>query len=88
MSTPAPEQVTAQVPAKEPDATVEEHHPTGEHNRVIAIAVDYSIHARHALDWAIKNMIKKESDLVVLMHVRPDVVPSAPYGTRSLPCND
>ncbi|KAJ3210068.1 hypothetical protein HDU83_002559 [Entophlyctis luteolus] len=41
--------------------------------RIIAIAVDSSSHAEHAFDWAIKNIVRAETDQIVLLNVRPVV---------------
>ncbi|CAG8643559.1 1775_t:CDS:2, partial [Cetraspora pellucida] len=44
--------------------------------RVVVIAIDQSEHSQYAFDWAVKNFIRKDSDLVVLINVRP--IPSVP----------
>ncbi|CAG8746086.1 8280_t:CDS:2, partial [Cetraspora pellucida] len=44
--------------------------------RVVVIAIDQSEHSQYAFDWAVKNFIRKDSDLVVLVNVRP--IPSVP----------
>ncbi|CAG8834267.1 26389_t:CDS:2, partial [Racocetra persica] len=47
--------------------------------RVIVIAIDQSEHSQHAFDWAVKNFLRKESDLVVLVNVRPTPSVPGPY---------
>ncbi|CAB5370170.1 unnamed protein product [Rhizophagus irregularis] len=44
--------------------------------RVVIMAIDQSPHSQQAFDWALKNFLRKESDLVVLVNVRP--IPSIP----------
>ncbi|KAI8926217.1 hypothetical protein BC831DRAFT_457455 [Entophlyctis helioformis] len=49
--------------------------------RTVAIAIDGSEHSSYALDWALKNVIRSESDQVVLLNVRPYVtLPTLSYG--------
>ncbi|CAG8691185.1 10386_t:CDS:2, partial [Dentiscutata erythropus] len=48
-------------------------------SRVIVIAIDQSEHSQHAFDWAIKNFLRKDSDLVVLVNVRPVPMVPGPY---------
>ncbi|RHZ43526.1 hypothetical protein Glove_1033g25 [Diversispora epigaea] len=38
--------------------------------RVVVIAIDQSNYSHFAFDWALKNFLRKESDLVVLVNVR------------------
>ncbi|CAG8665571.1 7072_t:CDS:2 [Ambispora leptoticha] len=45
-------------------------------SRVFVIAIDHSSHSQYAFDWAVKNILRKETDLVVLINVRP--IPSIP----------
>ena len=47
----------------------EEEHSTP--TRKIAIAIDESPSSEHAVNWAIQNVINKETDQVVLLNVRP-----------------
>ncbi|KAI9096552.1 hypothetical protein DFS34DRAFT_145600 [Phlyctochytrium arcticum] len=48
------------------------------HQRVICIALDHSEHADYAFHWALDNIIRKETDQVVLLNVRDVVnVPSS-----------
>ena len=52
--------------------------------RTVAIGVDGSDFSQHALDWAVKNILKPETDLVVLMNVRPcesDALLVSSFGT-------
>ncbi|CAG8580263.1 5171_t:CDS:2 [Acaulospora morrowiae] len=44
--------------------------------RVVVLAIDQSEYSHHAFEWAVKNFLRKESDLVVLVNVRP--IPSIP----------
>uniref|UniRef100_A0A1D1Z533 Universal stress protein A-like protein n=1 Tax=Anthurium amnicola TaxID=1678845 RepID=A0A1D1Z533_9ARAE len=44
--------------------------------RVVVIALDHSNHSQQAFDWSVKNFLRKESDLIVLVNVRP--IPSVP----------
>jgi len=39
--------------------------------RTIAICIDGSDFAQHALEWAVKNLLKADTDNVVLLNVRP-----------------
>ncbi|KAJ3409782.1 hypothetical protein CcCBS67573_g00793 [Chytriomyces confervae] len=57
-----------------------EDHPANP-TRVIAIAVDSSKYAEYAFNWAINNIIRPETDQVVIMNVRPTVSLPAVYGT-------
>ncbi|CAG8614630.1 5040_t:CDS:2, partial [Dentiscutata heterogama] len=45
-------------------------------SRVVVIAIDQSEHSQNAFDWAIKNFLRKDGDLVVLVNVRP--IPTVP----------
>ncbi|CAG8550765.1 12472_t:CDS:2 [Ambispora gerdemannii] len=47
--------------------------------RVIVIAIDHSSHSQYAFDWATKNLLRKETDLVVLVNVRPITSIPGPY---------
>ncbi|KAI8618970.1 hypothetical protein BC830DRAFT_1106241 [Chytriomyces sp. MP71] len=49
-------------------------HNPDDFERVVAIAVDTSLYAEHAVNWAIANFLK-HSDLVVLLNARPFVTP-------------
>ena len=57
----------------------DEHHDAI--TRIVAIAVDSSPHSQHALEWAINNVLKPASDLVILMNTRPVAVVPGPYGS-------
>ena len=49
--------------------------------RTICIAVDGSKHSSHAVDWALANIVKPESDQIVLLNCRPYVsLPALSYG--------
>ncbi|ORY43486.1 hypothetical protein BCR33DRAFT_698175 [Rhizoclosmatium globosum] len=56
------------------------HHPDDEHHshesfkRIVAIAIDSSLFAEHALNWAIANYLQT-TDLVVLLNARTFVTP-------------
>ncbi|ORY52027.1 adenine nucleotide alpha hydrolases-like protein [Rhizoclosmatium globosum] len=60
-------------------------HPHEDHTvaptRVVAIAVDASKFSEYAFDWAIQNLVRPETDQIVLMNVRPTVSLPAVYGT-------
>ncbi|CAG8518005.1 9819_t:CDS:2 [Diversispora eburnea] len=47
--------------------------------RVVVIAIDQSNYSQFAFDWAVKNFLRKESDLVVLVNVRPIPMTPGPY---------
>ncbi|RHZ53501.1 hypothetical protein Glove_441g79 [Diversispora epigaea] len=47
--------------------------------RVVVIAIDQSNYSHFAFDWALKNFLRKESDLVVLVNVRPIPMTPGPY---------
>ena len=52
--------------------------------RTVAIGIDGSEHSQLALEWTFKNILKPDSDLVVLMNVRPcasDAVLVISFGT-------
>ncbi|KAJ3027521.1 UNVERIFIED_CONTAM: hypothetical protein HDU68_003652 [Siphonaria sp. JEL0065] len=57
-----------------PQHDEESHHSETEFKRVIAIAVDSSLYAQHAVNWAIKNYLQT-TDLVVLLNARSFVTP-------------
>ncbi|KAJ1545062.1 hypothetical protein HK405_008174 [Cladochytrium tenue] len=40
--------------------------------RTVLVPVDSSRFSEHALNWAVQNLVRPESDLVVLLHVRSD----------------
>jgi hypothetical protein len=47
------------------------------HSRIVAIALDASPYSVYAFDWAFENIVKAETDQVVLLNVRePVVMPS------------
>ncbi|KAJ3111294.1 hypothetical protein HK100_002738 [Physocladia obscura] len=50
-----------------------ESHKTPEPTRIIAIAVDSSKYSEYAFDWTINNLVRPESDQIILMNVRPTV---------------
>ncbi|KAJ3410245.1 hypothetical protein HDV05_003992 [Chytridiales sp. JEL 0842] len=71
MTTPAPA-------AKQNAPSVHEDvvHPHDSHaaknpTRVIAIAVDSSPYSEYALKWALENVIRSETDQIILLNVRP-----------------
>ncbi|RIB22039.1 hypothetical protein C2G38_1035968 [Gigaspora rosea] len=49
-------------------------------SRVVVIAIDQSEYSQKAFDWAVKNFLRKDSDLVVLVNVRPSPTTAGPYG--------
>ncbi|KAJ3107246.1 hypothetical protein HDU97_004666 [Phlyctochytrium planicorne] len=56
-----------------------ESHPAP--TRTICIALDASKYSEYAFQWAIQNIVKPESDQIVLLNVRPAVSLPAVYGT-------
>jgi hypothetical protein len=57
----------------------DEHHEAI--TRIVAVALDHSAHSQHALEWAVKNILLKDTDLVVLINTRPIAVVPGPYGS-------
>ncbi|KAG9292165.1 hypothetical protein G9A89_005309 [Geosiphon pyriformis] len=57
------------------------HDPETHHriNRVIVIGLDHSKHSKEAFDWTVANLLRKESDLTVLVNVRPIPAIPGPY---------
>ncbi|KAK5669795.1 hypothetical protein QVD99_004174 [Batrachochytrium dendrobatidis] len=50
-------------------------------SRTICIAIDGSSSSTYAIEWAIKNILRKETDQVVVLHVRPLItIPALSYG--------
>ena len=52
--------------------------------RTVFVGIDGSDFSSHALEWAAKNILKPESDLVVLLNVRPcepDALLVSSFGT-------
>ncbi|CAG8526419.1 10450_t:CDS:2 [Funneliformis mosseae] len=47
--------------------------------RVVVIAIDHSTHSQQAFYWALKNFLRKENDLVVLVNVRSIPTVPGPY---------
>lgn len=63
------------------DHTVHEHTTDDHsHQRTICVCIDYSESAAFAVEWTIKEFARKESDLIVLIHVRPEMTPHIPFG--------
>ncbi|KAI9365975.1 hypothetical protein DFJ73DRAFT_806517 [Zopfochytrium polystomum] len=60
---------------------VEPHESHSAPTRTIAIAVDSSSYSEYAFNWAIQNIIRPETDQIVLLNVRPVVSIPAVYGT-------
>ncbi|KAL2914183.1 hypothetical protein HK105_206274 [Polyrhizophydium stewartii] len=48
-------------------------HDHFEPTRIVCIAVDSSKNSEYAVSWAVKNVLKAETDQVVLLNVRPYV---------------
>ncbi|CAG8528474.1 10562_t:CDS:2, partial [Diversispora eburnea] len=51
------------------DAILETNHDADSPNtvtRVVVIAIDQSNYSHYAFDWAVKNFLRKESDLVAI----------------------
>ena len=57
----------------------DEHHEAI--TRIVAVALDHSAHSQHALEWAVNNILLKDTDLVVLINTRPIAVVPGPYGS-------
>ncbi|KAI8926216.1 hypothetical protein BC831DRAFT_435507 [Entophlyctis helioformis] len=79
---PEPRARPPQPPQPQPYQVHEEPHSEVHFSpaRTVAIAIDGSEHSSHALDWALKNVIRSESDQVVLLNVRPFVpLPTLSY---------
>ncbi|RKP11210.1 hypothetical protein THASP1DRAFT_27048 [Thamnocephalis sphaerospora] len=79
----ATEKTNAPSAEEEQEHLVSHQLPAESHERltrVVCIAVDPSDHGRYGFDWALKNFIKPESDLVVLLNVRNPLAVPAPYG--------
>ncbi|KAJ3125086.1 hypothetical protein HK100_010995 [Physocladia obscura] len=53
--------------------TPHETHNSSDPTRIIAIAVDASKYSEFAFDWAISNLVRPETDQIVLINVRPVV---------------
>ncbi|KAJ3017020.1 UNVERIFIED_CONTAM: hypothetical protein HDU68_011893 [Siphonaria sp. JEL0065] len=51
------------------------------HSRVIAIAIDESKFSEFAFDWTLANIVRPESDQIVLLHVRPVISAPTVYAT-------
>jgi nucleotide-binding universal stress UspA family protein len=49
--------------------------------RVITIALDHSDCSRHAFNWAITNVIRPQTDLVILTHCRPTPTIHGPHNS-------
>ncbi|PVU91054.1 hypothetical protein BB559_004328 [Furculomyces boomerangus] len=45
-------------------------HPHGHGKRVIAVSVDDKTNSDEVIDWALEHIIDKDSDFIVLIHVR------------------
>ncbi|CAG8490863.1 4295_t:CDS:2 [Diversispora eburnea] len=59
------------------------HDADSPNTRVVVIAIDQSNYSHFAFDWAVKNFLGKESDLVVLINVRPTPMIPGPYAIGS-----
>ncbi|RKO88109.1 hypothetical protein BDK51DRAFT_29081 [Blyttiomyces helicus] len=49
--------------------------PTSNHTRTVVIAVDQSTNTDRTVQYALEKVINRDTDLVVLVHVRPIIVP-------------
>jgi nucleotide-binding universal stress UspA family protein len=66
------------------EATIVHDDPPKQIGRTVAIGIDGSDFAQHALEWAVKNILRPDSDYVVLLNVRPyeqDSVAITSFGT-------
>ncbi|KAI8853321.1 hypothetical protein BC829DRAFT_382528, partial [Chytridium lagenaria] len=52
---------------------VEAHESHAKPSRIVAIALDASKYSEYAFSWAIQNIVRPETDQVVLLNVRPAV---------------
>ncbi|ORY51962.1 adenine nucleotide alpha hydrolases-like protein [Rhizoclosmatium globosum] len=59
---------------------VQPHEDHKNPERFIAIALDASKNSEYAFDWAIKNLIRAETDQIILINVRPAVTLPVVYG--------
>jgi nucleotide-binding universal stress UspA family protein len=75
-SQPQPQQQPQQQPHDTILTSTQDAEAQSPITRVVVIALDQSNHSQQAFDWALKNFLRKESDLVVLVNVRP--IPSVP----------
>ncbi|KAI9199374.1 uncharacterized protein BJ171DRAFT_518939 [Polychytrium aggregatum] len=56
--------------------------------RVVVIALDKSDHSEKAFSWSLDNFLRPESDLVVLVNVRPIVTLPGPFGSAYMDFQD
>ena len=49
--------------------------------QLIVIGVDQTAASHEAVNWAMKNVVKRDTDKVVMIHVRPELVASSSYAT-------
>ena len=58
------------------------------HTRTVVISVDFSEHSKFTFDWALENIAKKETDLLVFLNCRPISTVPGPYGTSYIDFTD
>ncbi|ORX81671.1 adenine nucleotide alpha hydrolases-like protein [Basidiobolus meristosporus CBS 931.73] len=63
------------------DHIVHQDEHTARTNRVVLIPVDESSSSKYAINWSIENFLRPETDMVVLIHVRPLYASSGNFAT-------
>ncbi|CAI2173252.1 2433_t:CDS:2 [Funneliformis geosporum] len=79
-TTPVSQDPEFQVPEDTVLTTTQDAESQSPITRVIVIAIDHSTHSQQAFYWALKNFLRKENDLVVLVNVRSIPTVPGPYG--------
>ncbi|CAJ0764507.1 4324_t:CDS:2, partial [Entrophospora sp. SA101] len=51
--------------------------------RIVVIALDHSSNSQQAFDWSLKNFLRKETDLAVLVNVRQIPTVPVPYAGKN-----
>ncbi|KAG9300483.1 hypothetical protein G9A89_010109 [Geosiphon pyriformis] len=75
---------TTDISENDHETIVTTHDTLNPITRVVLIALDHSDYSKNAFEWAVKNFLRKESDLVVLVNVRPLVYTGGPLGPSAL----
>ncbi|KAJ1552733.1 hypothetical protein HK405_010214, partial [Cladochytrium tenue] len=60
-------------PALPPPPPAPEPSPPPPPGRIVLVPVDSSRFSENALDWAVVHLVRPATDLILLLHVRPDV---------------
>ncbi|KAJ3118185.1 hypothetical protein HDU96_003472 [Phlyctochytrium bullatum] len=63
------------------EQVIDPHESHAAPQRIICIALDASKYSEHAFNWAVENVVRAETDQLVLLNVRPAVSLPAVYGT-------